>query len=50
MFSIFRVNALDIAPKYASIIIGISNTFGTVPGILSPILTGYLVTHEVRKK
>ncbi|CAH1100735.1 unnamed protein product [Psylliodes chrysocephalus] len=42
----FGVNALDIAPKYASIIIGISNTFGTVPGILSPILTGYLVTHE----
>ncbi|CAG9864851.1 unnamed protein product [Phyllotreta striolata] len=41
----FGVNGLDIAPKYASILVGISNTFGTVPGIVSPILTGYLVTH-----
>ncbi|XP_056636501.1 uncharacterized protein LOC130445018 [Diorhabda sublineata] len=45
-FAGFGVNSLDIAPKFASIIIGISNTFGTIPGIVSPILTGYLVTHQ----
>ncbi|XP_076271476.1 sialin-like isoform X1 [Rhynchophorus ferrugineus] len=38
------VNPLDIAPQYASIILGISNTFGTLPGILSPILSGYIVS------
>lgn len=38
------VNPLDIAPQYASIILGISNTFGTIPGIISPILSGYIVS------
>uniref|UniRef100_A0A6P7FXI1 Sialin n=1 Tax=Diabrotica virgifera virgifera TaxID=50390 RepID=A0A6P7FXI1_DIAVI len=42
----FGVNGLDIAPKYASILVGFSNSFGTVPGIISPILTGYLVTQQ----
>ncbi|CAH1110338.1 unnamed protein product [Psylliodes chrysocephalus] len=37
------VNPLDIAPKYASVIYGINNTFGTIPGIISPIITGYIV-------
>ncbi|KAJ6643258.1 Sialin [Pseudolycoriella hygida] len=39
----FTVNHLDIAPSYASILMGISNTFGTVPGIVSPLLSGYIV-------
>lgn len=34
---------LDIAPNYASILMGISNTFGTVPGIVSPLISGYIV-------
>uniref|UniRef100_A0AAR5PKJ7 Sialin n=2 Tax=Dendroctonus ponderosae TaxID=77166 RepID=A0AAR5PKJ7_DENPD len=40
----YYVNPLDIAPQYASIIVGISNTFGTLPGIISPILSGYIVS------
>ncbi|KAL7051890.1 hypothetical protein ACKWTF_004683 [Chironomus riparius] len=40
----YAVNHLDIAPKYASIIWGISNTLGSVPGIVSPLLAGYIVT------
>lgn len=43
----FAVNPLDIAPNYASIIFGIQNTVGTLPGIISPTLTGYLVQHKV---
>lgn len=39
----FTVNHLDIAPNYASILMGISNTFGTVPGIVSPLISGYIV-------
>lgn len=43
----FLANPLDIAPQFSSIIVGISNTFGTLPGIISPILTGYIVTTPV---
>lgn len=28
----FRVNHLDIAPQHASVTMGISNTFATIPG------------------
>lgn len=44
----FTVNHLDIAPNFASILFGISNFFGSIPGIVSPILTGYIVTTPVR--
>ena len=37
------MNHLDIAPQYAAILMGISNTLGTIPGIISPSITGYLV-------
>ena len=32
----------DIAPAYAGIISGISNTFATIPGIISPYVVGAL--------
>jgi hypothetical protein len=38
---------LDIAPQYASIILGISNTFATIPGIISPMLAGAIVKNKV---
>ncbi|KAL8592937.1 hypothetical protein ACOMHN_050764 [Nucella lapillus] len=42
----FSVNHLDIAPQFASILMGLSNTFATLPGIISPILTGAIVTDQ----
>ena len=36
------LTANDIAPAYAGIIFGISNTFATLPGILSPYVVGAL--------
>uniref|UniRef100_A0A667WQU3 Sialin n=1 Tax=Myripristis murdjan TaxID=586833 RepID=A0A667WQU3_9TELE len=36
------INQIDIAPRYAGVLLGITNTFGTIPGILAPIVTGYL--------
>lgn len=39
----FAVNHLDVAPQYASILMGFSNTWATIPGIISPLLTGFLV-------
>lgn len=35
----FNVNHLDIAPRYASILMGISNAFGTLSGMFCPIFT-----------
>lgn len=42
----FAVNHLDIAPQFASILMGITNTFATIPGIVSPLLTGVIVTSD----
>ena len=35
----FNVNHLDIAPRYASILMGISNGVGTLSGMICPIVT-----------
>jgi len=37
------INHLDIGPKYAGVLIGLTNTAATVPGILAPIITGFIV-------
>ncbi|XP_025833023.1 sialin [Agrilus planipennis] len=42
----FGVNYLDIGPSHASVIMGISNTFATIPGMVSPTLTGILVPNN----
>ncbi|OIS95787.1 PREDICTED: probable anion transporter 5 [Nicotiana attenuata] len=39
----FAVNYMDIAPRYAGIIMGISNTAGTLAGIVGVDLTGRLL-------
>ena len=39
----FGANPLDIAPKHAAMLVGISNTVGTLPGIVGVALTGYLI-------
>ncbi|CAH1796872.1 unnamed protein product [Owenia fusiformis] len=44
-YSGFNVNPLDVAPQFASILLGISNTVATIPGIISPSLTGHIVSH-----
>lgn len=43
----FSVNHLDIAPQHASVLMGIGNTIATLPGIISPILTGFIVQNKV---
>ncbi|KAL1131947.1 hypothetical protein AAG570_011558, partial [Ranatra chinensis] len=42
----FSVNHLDIAPQHASVLMGFSNTFATLPGMISPLITGYIVTNK----
>ena len=45
----FSINHLDIAPQYAAILMGVSNTIGTIPGIISPAITGFIVKDGVRR-
>ncbi|CAN9492949.1 unnamed protein product [Ophioblennius macclurei] len=35
------INQIDIAPRFAGFLLGITNTFGTIPGVVAPIATGY---------
>ncbi|XP_065056224.1 sialin-like [Rhopilema esculentum] len=46
----FIVNHLDIAPRYASLLLGISNCFATIPGIVSPLVVGFVTTHETKEE
>lgn len=39
----FVPNHLDIAPRYADILMGITNTAGTIPGIIGVTITGMLI-------
>ncbi len=41
--SAFGVNHLDVAPTYAGILMGISNTIATIPGIIGVAATGLIV-------
>ncbi len=44
----FAANHLDIAPRYAGVLMGLSNTFAQLPGIIGVALTGFIVnlTHS----
>ena len=39
----FGVNHLDVGARYAGILMGLSNTFATVPGIVGVAATGFIV-------
>ena len=39
----FVVNHFDVAPRYAGILMGISNTAATVPGIIGVAATGFIL-------
>jgi MFS transporter, ACS family, solute carrier family 17 (sodium-dependent inorganic phosphate cotransporter), other len=39
----FPPNCLDIAPRHADVLYGISNTFATLPGLFGVFVTGWLV-------
>ena len=45
----YLINHLDIAPPFASVLMGISNTAGTMAGIISPTLTGFITHNHVRE-
>ncbi|XP_050409086.2 vesicular glutamate transporter 2 [Patella vulgata] len=44
----FNVNHLDIAPRYASILMGLSNSVGTLSGMLCPIVVQSITKGQER--
>jgi ACS family sodium-dependent inorganic phosphate cotransporter len=44
----FAVNHMDVAPRYAGTLMGITNTAGTIPGIIGVYITGLILqaTHS----
>lgn len=45
----YNVNHLDIAPRYASILMGLSNGIGTIAGLLCPIVIDHLTRDQVNR-
>ena len=41
----FGVNHLDIAPRYAGVLMGLSNTAGTIPGIIGVYVSGLILSY-----
>jgi ACS family sodium-dependent inorganic phosphate cotransporter len=39
----YAPNPLDMSPRHAGVIMGLSNTFATIPGIVGVALTGWLI-------
>ena len=44
----WQINHLDLAPRYASVLVGITTTVGTVAGIVNPIIVGWMTNNQVR--
>lgn len=42
------MNHLDIAPRYASILMGISNGVGTLSGMVCPLIVGAMTKNKVK--
>lgn len=45
---IFLLTRVFSPCRYAGFLLGITNTFGTIPGVIAPIVTGYF-TKDVRE-
>jgi len=42
-----QINHIDLSPTYAGVLMGVTNTVATIPGIVSPTLTGYILGSDV---
>ncbi|KAL4625052.1 sialin [Arapaima gigas] len=42
----FNINHLDIAPSYAGILLGITNSFATIPGMVGPVVARALTRYN----
>ena len=43
----WQINHLDLAPRYASVLVGITTAVGTLAGIVNPIIVGWMTPEQV---
>lgn len=48
-YSGIGINYIDVAPAFAAVIGGLGNTMTTLPGIISPLITGIIVKVSLQK-
>lgn len=48
VFSGFNVNHIDLSPNHSGFLMGITNGFSNIAGILAPLAVQFIVTDEVR--
>lgn len=47
MYSGFLTNHIDIANNFAGTLMGLTNTFATIPGIVGPVFVGVITHNDV---
>jgi len=45
----WQINHLDLAPRYAGILVAITMTFGTLAGVFNPIIVAAMTADQVNK-
>lgn len=50
IFSGHQVNHIDISPRFAATLMGITNGIGNICSLLAPLTVQYVVTDEVSKE
>jgi len=48
IYSGFKVNHLDISPRFAGILMSFTNCLANLAGLLAPITAGYVIEGKVR--
>ncbi|XP_067658569.1 uncharacterized transporter slc-17.2-like isoform X1 [Haliotis asinina] len=46
----YLVNFVDFAPRHAGILVGISNTIASLPGMVAPLLAGVMTPHKTQEE
>jgi ACS family sodium-dependent inorganic phosphate cotransporter-like MFS transporter 5 len=46
----YNINHIDLSPRHAGILFGISNTFATIPGMIAPSVVGILTPDGTREQ
>jgi hypothetical protein len=50
IYSGFKVNHLDISPRFAGILMSLTNCLANLAGLLAPIVAGYVIDKRVRPR
>ncbi|XP_041378578.1 sialin-like [Gigantopelta aegis] len=46
----YMVSHVDIAPRYSGVLLGISNTLATIPGMIAPLVAGVLTPNKTAEE